>query len=90
MFQYRKRYGLVATVSSETRSGTGLKIRFGKPPRIFAIFSRFFHPRKSQRYVADAFFTVIMWVGSTCTKSGKPHFQLSFIIAGFGGLCQIC
>ena len=62
MFQYRKRYGLVATVSSETRSGTGLKIRFGKPLRIFAIFCRFFLPRKSQRYVTNAFISEIIRV----------------------------
>ena len=61
-FQYRKRYGPVATVSSGTRSGTGLKIRLGKPPQIFAIFSHFFLPRKFQRYVTSVFVSVIMRV----------------------------
>ena len=88
-FQYRKRYGPVATASLESRSRTGLKWQIGKPPRFFPLLPAVSVNTSSFFTTFIRFYTSIYADFRIHKKSGKPHFRLSFIIAGFSTFCQI-
>ena len=87
-FQYRKRYGPVATASLESRSRTGLKWQIGKPPRFFPLLPAVSVNTSSFFTTFIRFYTSIYAGFRVHEKSGKPHFRLFFIIAGFNTNCQ--
>ena len=82
-FQYRKRYGPVATASLESRFRTGLKWQIGKPPRFFPLLPAV-SVNTSSFFVTFIRFSTSIYAGFRVhEKIGKPLFQLSYIIAGF-------
>ena len=87
-FQYRKRYGPVATASLESRSRTGLKWQIGKPPRFFPLLPAVSVNTSSFFTTFIRFYTSIYADFRIHKQSGKPHFRLFFIIAGFNTNCQ--
>ena len=89
VFQYRKRYVRVATACLETRPQTGLKRQIGKPLRFFPVFCRHFPQTQLPNHALIRFYASIHADSRAYEKSGKPLFQLSFIIAGFHTICQI-